>query len=72
MNIFLLLFLLVVSVVMMAYGLTHLNPNENSEKSNALTKSNTPVNNSKNPISKNNLPASTCSMTTVIRLKNQR
>ena len=39
MNIFLLVFLLVLSVVMMAYGLTHLNPNENSDKSNVLPKS---------------------------------
>lgn len=39
MNIFLLLFLLVVSIVMMAYGLTHLNPNKKSDKSNVLPKS---------------------------------
>lgn len=39
MNIFLLLFLLVVSVIMMTYGLTHLNHNEKSDKSNVLPKS---------------------------------
>lgn len=39
MNIFLLLFLLVVSAIMMTYGLTHLNHNEKSDKSNVLPKS---------------------------------
>ena len=39
MNIFLLLFLLVVSVSLMIYGLTHLNHNEKSDKSNVLPKS---------------------------------
>ena len=39
MNIFLLLFLFVLSVVMMAYGLTHLSPNKKPDKANVLFKS---------------------------------
>ena len=39
MNILLLLFLLVVSIVMMAYGLTHINPNKKPDKANVLPKS---------------------------------
>ena len=39
MNIYLLLFLFIVSVVMMAYGLTHLNPNKMPDKANVLPKS---------------------------------
>ena len=39
MNIFLLLFLFVVAVVLMAYGLSHLNPNKMPDKANVLPKS---------------------------------
>lgn len=39
MNIFLLLFLFVVAVVLMVYGLTHLNPNIKPDKANVLPKS---------------------------------
>lgn len=39
MNTFLLLFLFVLSVVMMAYGLIHLNPNKKPDKANVLPKS---------------------------------
>lgn len=39
MNIFLLLFLFVVAVVLMAYGLTHLIPNKEPDKANVLPKS---------------------------------
>ena len=39
MYILLLLFLFVVSIVMMAYGLTHINPNKKPDKTNVLPKS---------------------------------
>ena len=39
MNLFLLLFLFVVAVVLMAYGLTRLNPNKKPDKANVLPKS---------------------------------